>query len=163
MGNTRWLNEDARNKTSNDELAKRFAHNKTRTYFIYHVSKQTLDFIRVDLLLAAQANGCRKLGDRDARPPGRRIRIWDHPACNENLPQQIPEAGVMRSLKRKIDPTFDKFILAFLQCLVKSAQVAFLDALCQGQEQPLQPGVSVQESLGGKSLGGEQVAGNEIC
>lgn len=163
MGNTRWRNQVAWNETSNDELAKRSAHNEAWTYLIYHVSKQALDFIRVNLLLAAHANGCRKLGDRDACPPGRRIRIWDHSACNENLPQQIPEAGVMRSLKRKIDPTFDEFILPFLQCLVKSAQVTFSYALCQGQEQPLQPGVRAQESLGGESLGGEQVAGNEIC
>lgn len=148
-------NANAQNATSDDELAKRRTHDKAWTHFVDHVGKQALDFIRVNLLLAAQANGCRELGDRDARPPGGRICVWNHSACNEDLPQQIPEARVMRSFKGKIDPAFDELILAFLQCLVKSVQVPFFYALGQGQEQPLQPGVRVQEGVGGKSLGGE--------
>lgn len=68
----------------------------------------------------------------------------------------------MGSFKGKIDAAFDKFILALLQCLVKSVQVAPLYALGQGQEQLLQPGVRVQEGVGGQSLGGKQVAGNQI-
>jgi hypothetical protein len=132
------------------------------TYLVDHVSKQALDFIRVNLLLAAQADGRSELGDRDTCPPSRRICVWNHSARNEDLAQQIPEAVIMTPFKREIDPAFDEFILAFLECLVESVQVTFLDALCQGQEQPLQPGVRVEESVSGKSLSCEQVTGNEI-
>lgn len=90
------------------------------TYFVDHVSKQALDFVRVNLLFAAEANGGRELGYRDPCAPGRWVNIWNHSAHNENLPQQIPETGVMGSFKGKIYPAFDKFILALFQCLVKS-------------------------------------------
>lgn len=61
----------------------------------------------------------------------------------------------MGSFQGEIDPAFDKFILAFLQCLVKSVQVTPLYALGQGQEELLQPGIRVQEGVGRKGLGGE--------
>lgn len=114
MRKVRWRNANAQNATSDDNLDKQSTHTNAWTYFVDHVSKQALDFIRVNLLLAAQANGCRELGYGDARPPGRRICVWNHSAGNEDLPQQIPEAGVMRSFKGKIDPTFDELILALL-------------------------------------------------
>lgn len=102
---------------------------KASTHLVDHVSKQALDFIRVNLLLAAQANGGRELGGRDPGPTGGRVYIWSHSARNEDLPKQIPETGVMRSFKGEIDSPFDEFILTLLQCLVKSVQVAPLYAL----------------------------------
>lgn len=104
-------------------------HSKASTYFVDHVSKQALDLIRVNLLLAAQANGSRELGNGNSCTPGGRIYVWRHSARKEDLSQQVPETGVMGSLKREIDPAFDKFILTLLQCLIEGVQVALLDAL----------------------------------
>lgn len=75
MRKARWRNANAQNVTSDDKFDKQSPHTKAWTYFVDHVSKQALDFVRVNLLLAAQANGCREFGDRDARPPGRRICV----------------------------------------------------------------------------------------
>lgn len=130
-------------------------HNKASTHFVDHVSKQALDFVRVDLLLAAHANGGGELGDRYACPSGGRVYVWSHSARNEDLPQQVSETSVMGSFKGKVDPALDEFILALLQCLIESVQVAPLYALGQGQEQLLQPGIGVQEGVGRESLGGE--------
>lgn len=150
--------------TSDEEVAKRRntrlpgltrQQNKASTHLVDHVSKQALDFIRVDLLLAAHANGGGEFGDRDPRPSGGRVYVWSHSARNEDLSQQISETSVMGSFKGKVDPALDKFVLALLQCLVESVQVAPLYALGQGQEQLLQPGVGVQEGVGRESLGGE--------
>lgn len=71
------------------------------THLIDHISDLTLDFVCVNLLLVAQAESSREVGEWDPCPANRWIgcRVLET-ASEKCLPQKVAEAGIVSSLQR---------------------------------------------------------------
>lgn len=74
------------------------------TDLVYHIGQLALDFIRINLLFAAEIDGSGELGNSNSGAPRWR-HIWRfglrllEAACDEDLAQQVPQTDIMRSFQ----------------------------------------------------------------
>ena len=135
------------------------------THLVDHIGQQALDFVAVDLFLAAEADGGGKLGNWHAGAASRRLPFLClvEAAGEEDFPQEIAERNVAATLQSEVDAALHKLILAFLESEIELVELSPLDAPAEGHEEFLQPRVRLQQLLRRKGVVLDEVAWDEVC
>ncbi len=109
------------------------------TNLVNHVRQQAFNLIIVDPLLAAEADGGRKLGDRDAAAADRLLSILSflETARDKYLPQEVAQRNIAAALQRQVDAPLDELVFPFLEGEVELVELAPLDASAERQEELL--------------------------
>jgi hypothetical protein len=140
------LGQDKALALREESIAPREASCADLTHLVDHIGQQALDFVVVNLFLAAEADGSGKLGDWHTRAASRRLPFLClfEAAGEEDFPQKIAECNVAAALQREVDATLHELVLAFLESEIELMELSPLDAPAEGHEEFLQPRIWLQ-------------------
>lgn len=134
---------------------------------VYHVGQLALHLVRVNILLAAEADGGSELGKRYSSAPNRHsvgrfgLGILESARC-EDLSQEIAQTGIVSSLQGQVDSPLHELLLSVAEGLLEGMDIALLDTLRQGQEEFLETWVRFQKSWCREGVIGKEMTWDKV-
>lgn len=135
------------------------------THLVNHIRQQTLHFVTLHGLLAAQVDAGMELINRD---PGTSswwlggISRFFETAGDVDFAEEVAECDVAATLQGQINAALDEFLLTSGEGSVKASQVAALDTAAEGEEETLELRERGQESFAGLSVVSNQMARDQV-